>query len=141
MRIKYLIPFLVLVLVFGLIGCGNGKRNEEIKNYLDEFVKIENRFIDKYDLAGTTSRIALSPVISDMQDIRRELENLNPPEDVDRLVEVKELCLHGMNKTIRGFQEFQMENEDKSLELLNEADKIFISVAITINEIKEELIK
>ena len=137
-KLYFIIPFLVLMLVFGLISCGNDK-NEEIKNYLDEFNKIKNKFMDKYELAGTTARIALSPVISNMQDIKRDLENLDPPENVDRLIGVKELCLYGMDKAIEGFQEFQMENESKSLLLLDEADGIFISVDNTINEIKEEL--
>jgi len=137
-KLYFVVPFLILVLVFSFIGCTNNK-DEEVKIYIAEFKDIKDKFIDKYKLANTTARIALTPVISDMQDIKRDLLNLDPPENVDRLSGVKELCLYGMDKVIEGFQEFQIENEIKSISLLREADEIFESVDNTINEIKEEL--
>ncbi len=63
------------------------------------------------------------------------------PEDVGRLMGVKELYLQGMDKAISGFQEFQMENEIESFLLLEEADDIFLSVSNTIYEIRTELTK
>jgi len=114
------------------------EQSEVIKTYIVEFKKIKSEFIDKYELAGTTPRISLTPIISEMQDIRRELSDLDPPENINRLAGVKELCLYGMDKVIEGFQEFQMGNETKSMTLLKEADKIFESVDNTIKEIEDE---
>ena len=142
LRVKYLIPFLVLILMLvGFVGCGNPYKSEEAIEYLEKFEYIKEEFMDKYELAGTTPRIALSSVISEMQDSKRDLSRLDPPENFDRLSGVKELCLYGMDKVIEGFQEFQMENETQSLLLLIEADKILESVDKTINEIKEDLNK
>jgi len=44
-----------------------------------------------------------------------------------------------MDKVIEGFQEFQMENEIKSISLLRETDKIFESVDNAIKEIEDKL--
>jgi len=138
MKIRYIIPFLVLILILGLIGCGNPYKSNEAVEYLEEFEDIKEEFMDKYNLAGTTARIALTPIILEMQNSKRDLSKLTPPEECEEFFDVQELCLIGMDKVIEGFQEFQMDNEFQSFLLLQEADEIFVSVDDKIDEIKNE---
>ena len=110
---KVLLIVLILILAFSFASCKKDPYNtEEAINFIKEIKSQINHFNDKLDLAGTTSRIALTPVISDMQDIRRKVVELEIPEDTPKLEDAHKLCVHGMTKAIEGYQMFQTEEDE-----------------------------
>jgi len=66
--VKKLVTFF-LILLF-LCSCSN------INQSLEQLKAIDDKMVDAYNLAGATARINLSPVVSKMQDIKNELDNL-----------------------------------------------------------------
>ena len=68
---------IIIMISFLLLGCDVYK-SKESKEYINEIKQLSDEFKDKLELASNTSRIALTPVLSDMQDIKREVNNLNP---------------------------------------------------------------
>ena len=128
MKIRYLIPVLILVLVFSmaLSSCKNPYQTEQAQDFIKEFKNIKNTFDDKFELAGSTSRINLTPVISDMQDLKRELSKLEPPEKCPELSDIKEYYLGGMDTAITAYMMFQLEEDDlKILSKINSATSRF----------------
>src|SRR5574341_1292514 len=51
----------------------------EVKSYLDQSSKIWDKFFDETKRANSTSRIALTSVIGEMQSTKREFANLAAP--------------------------------------------------------------
>ena len=81
---------------------------EIIKN-LDPIKEIDHKFDDAYKLASNTPRISLSLVISDLQGIRREAEQLEVPSCA---VRTKEALIAYMDKAIEGFLQFMSNDID-----------------------------
>jgi len=124
----FVIPFLILVLVFSmaLSSCKNPCQTEQAQEFTKELKNIKNTFDDKFELAGSTSRINLTPVISDMQDLKRELSKLEPPEKCSELSDIKEYYLEGMDTAINAYMMFQLEEDDKKvLSKINSATSRF----------------
>ncbi len=84
------LPLIAIALVgcSGLIGgptptpdpCSAG----EIERYLDAIRDVSRRFDDAVALANTTPRGSLPPVIADLQEIRRDAEDLDVPGCADK---------------------------------------------------------
>lgn len=64
---------------------------------------LSQRWLDAYSLAGSTPRIALPPVISDMQGIRREMAALPLPPCLSR---AKPFRLAAMDRQLAGMTSF-----------------------------------
>lgn len=64
---------------------------------------------DAITVASSTSRIALSPTVSNLQTIRREVSNLTPP---DCAMEAQELLVSHMDYMIDGFLSFMADEEE-----------------------------
>jgi len=138
MKKWYWLIVAVVIFCFLLISCKSDPyQSEESKEFISELESQISYFNDKLSLAGTTSRISLTPVISDMQDIKREVINLEVPENTPKLAAVQELCINGMENAIDGYQMFQLEEEGESIfEKLDNADRTIASVLNTLNTIK-----
>jgi len=113
----------VFILTFVLISCKDPYQSDEAKGYIKEFKRIVSEFNDKYKLANSTSRIALSPVISDMQDIKNDLNRLEIPEGCEDFTHRQEYCVEAMDYAIEAFLKFQSNSEDLDvIDLLDKAD-------------------
>jgi hypothetical protein len=81
------------------------------KSY-DDITKILSRFGDAEQLANSTSRIALSAPIANMQSIRQELINL----EVVPCIEYAKSCLEdAMGESINGFIGFMVQDTDSQI--------------------------
>jgi hypothetical protein len=115
-KIKYFIPILLIVLVFSflLIGCGDPYKSKEAKSYLTEASKKYSNFMEKYMLANSTSRMNLTPIIAEMQNIKIEFSEIEPPKKYEDLQNLKKLCTEGMDNVIKGFIAFQSQEDDST---------------------------
>jgi hypothetical protein len=86
----------VLLVSISLLGCGKSRG-------LDEMTKIEQRWKDGVNLAGSTARMALAPQVANLQSIRRDLDGV---EVSDCLKEAKAILANSMELTIQGFMQF-----------------------------------
>ena len=97
---------LLLTALLLLYGCNTGKA--EVVAYLDAAGPLLDEWSDCFDRAASTSRIALSPVIGELQAIRREYSALLPPK---LCAKMHKNVIDSMNYSIDGFFAFM---EDKS---------------------------
>lgn len=115
-----------------------------------EFKYITQEFIDEYNnmILSETS----SSSISNLKNVRRDLIMLAVPEECDKCLDLKNLCLEGMNKIIDAFDTVRLLDKlgkeedypeakqlfDKALENITEAKfKIFKDVDLLINDIEK----
>lgn len=137
-RLYFIVPFLILVLVFSFIGCTNNNKDEEAKDYIRSFKLTFEEFKDTYNLAGSTSRIALSPIISDMQRLKRDLYGLELPEKCDEYNGMQNYCVESMEKAIDAYIKFQQQEDDLVVfSLLESVDTRFEYTDNWIEEIEE----
>lgn len=115
MKNKYLIFIIILMffLSFFLISCKQGPySNQESKNFISDLSNLNIKFVNKLSLANATSGAVLSSAISDMQDIRTEVSNLEVPREDEKLSDIKESSINGMDEVIEGFQMLQSGEND-----------------------------
>ena len=115
---------LVLSLLCALIvGCAGGSLGgptptpdpcspTEIDKYLDAIRDVSRRFDDASMLANNTPRMSLPPVISDMQVIRRQAEDLKVP---DCAATAKGVLVRYMNAVIDAFTAFLGQESDSAV--------------------------
>ena len=88
-----------------VVGCGS-------INDLDKYTKavspLEQKFKDADTLGQSTARIALSPIVSNMQGIKQQTQDLKVPK---KLQEAHGELLDYMDYTINGYLAF-MDDED-----------------------------
>lgn len=82
-------------------------------SFMGELNKVASRWDDARSLAASTSRIALSPVVSQLQDIRRQADGLQPP---DCAAYVKLYLVEYMDNTIEAFILFMGDAPDNKIE-------------------------
>jgi hypothetical protein len=100
-------------LSFFLISCKQGPySNQESKNFISDLSNLNIKFVNKLSLANATSGAVLSSAISDMQDIRTEVSNLEVPREDEKLSDIKESSINGMDEVIEGFQMLQSGEND-----------------------------
>jgi hypothetical protein len=128
---------ILLISCLLLIGCSPVNTycpEEEAKYGIDTFLDIGERWDDAINLAFSTSRIALADQISNLQDIKRETNNLELPE-----------CLHasrsyyvmGMEDSIEGFILFMTEGSEAEISRkFDSADTNFLGASIYLAEIE-----
>ena len=137
---KVTVVFLIIILFISIffVSCKQDpNQTTESKKFLSDLKQLESKFIDKTSLAKTTSGIALSPMISDMQDISREVSNLEIPKNADQLSTLRELSINGMNQIIDGFQMSQSQgNENEIHKKINDGLGALKVVAIKISELE-----
>jgi len=115
MKNKYFISIIILMLLisFFLVSCKQGPYSDkESKNFISDLSNLNIKFVNKISLANTASGAALSPVISDMQDIRTEVSNLEVPGEDEKLSDIKESSINGMDEVIESFQMLQSGEND-----------------------------
>lgn len=115
MKNKYLIFIIILMffLSFFLISCKQGPySDQESKNFISDLSNLNIKFVNKLSLANATSGAVLSSAISDMQDIRTEVSNLEVPREDEKLSDIKESSINGMDEVIEGFQMLQSGEND-----------------------------
>ncbi|WP_322798285.1 tetratricopeptide repeat protein [Thermoflexus sp.] len=76
---------------------------ESTKRYMSKIRPLVSEFNDTMKLASSTARIALSPVVKDLQRIRRDIANIQAP---DCAREANDLLIDGMDGVINAFMLF-----------------------------------
>ena len=128
---------IILIIVGGggyyyLFGpCGINKVNaskDKIEDILDEFY-------DAYEVASSTSRIALANPVGEMQDIKRRAEDIEVPVCMDQ---VKSNYIKGMKKAINGFLSFMSQKSDAIVySFFDTAASFFEKATLEMNKINE----
>ncbi|NLF00895.1 MAG: hypothetical protein GX601_07945 [Anaerolineales bacterium] len=81
MRVQYRVVLtLILVFLVGLPLAGCSSERKEVLAYLEAAQPILNEWSDTFNRATSTARVSLSPVIGDLQRVKRDYEALEPPE-------------------------------------------------------------
>lgn len=121
MKTRWLCIVLLALLLAGCAQSESAVCATQTQNYLDAVNPLIDEFLDTLDVAGSTSRIALSPIVQDMQDIRREVQEIPSPDCAK--YEVAEL-ISGMDYFIDGFLSFMSGDEsvaNRNLEMGDQA--------------------
>jgi hypothetical protein len=100
---------LVVVAVLLLAGCGSEKK--AVREYIGATALLLDEWEDVEDRASRTSRMALSPVIGDLQDIRRRYAALDTPEPCWAM---RDNLVGSMQYSIDGYLAF-LADEDSSV--------------------------
>lgn len=82
---------------------------QAVGEYYDAINHVGRRFSDALDLADTTPRMNLPSVISDLQAIRRDAEDLDVPPCAEK---AKQALVSFMDKSIDGFLAFLGQKPD-----------------------------
>ncbi len=95
------------------ISCKQGPySDQESKNFISDISNLNIKFVNEVSLANTASGAALSSSISNMQDIRTEVSNLEVPGEDEKLSDIKESSINGMDEVIEAFQMLQSGEND-----------------------------
>jgi len=81
----------------------------DVESYVDELELVLEEWEDTTTRAGSTSRIALSPVIGELQDVRRNTRRIDRPECADYL---NDLIIVAMERDIDSFISFLSQDSD-----------------------------
>jgi hypothetical protein len=84
----------------------------ELDEFIGDFEALVERWDDTTQLAGSTGRIALSPIVAEMQEIRREVKELNGPWCVE---ETRSLTMEYMDEFIDGYLAFMAQESDSEV--------------------------
>jgi hypothetical protein len=106
---KRLATFALALLI--LASCGSAA----LQSYLDQAADLHTRFADAALVANRTPRMSLAEVIPDLQEIYREAEDLDAPEDAR--LNKKKLC-DWMDYSIRGYLAFLSQEEDDYIDYI-----------------------
>jgi hypothetical protein len=112
MRRYILAVIAVLVVAAGACG-GGGCNKRKTAEFLAAFEPIIEDWDDTNELAGSTSRIALSPVIERMQSLKRQVSDLESPcEDAEAL---QAAAIEYMELTIDAYLLFATQKPDEDV--------------------------
>lgn len=81
----------------------------ELVKYAEAIEDVSRRFDDAYNLANNTSRMSLSPVIGDLQEIRRDAQDLDVPRCA---LDTKTNLVNYMDAIIDAFLAFLAQEPD-----------------------------
>ena len=130
---KLLVVLLVAVLM--LVGCGEKK---EVAAYLGAMDLLLGEWSDTFDRAASTSRIALSPVIGELQDIRREVDDLDVPGPCSLF---HKNMVGAMNHSINGFIAFLGNESEEDVAAQFESGNMKLGWAMdNLADLREEYI-
>ncbi len=82
-------------------------------DYLKQSGKLVSQFKDLSDHAGATARIALSPVVGQMQDLRRAFSKLNVPSCAQ---EYHDTVTKAMNEEIQAYLDVMAQKPDSAVQ-------------------------
>jgi len=110
--------FLTLILISGCqtqsVSTSSPKKETVLCNptkFLQECDMLIEEFLDLNERASSTSRIALSPVIGEMQDVKRRFKYLEEPSFCTNTADYKDAVVQGMEYTIQAYLDFMAEKE------------------------------
>lgn len=116
----------IVIAVLGLavvvvLGCnvfpselgGLGACQPQTETYLSEIEPVLTEWQDTVDVADSTARIALSPVVQDMQRLRRDAADVAAPSCAH---DASGLLIIGMDDVVAGFVDFMGESGDVVVE-------------------------
>lgn len=117
--------WLVLVVVLlGLAACsaptGPELCRDTAADYLEAADALNERWLDAVELAGSTPRLALGPVVAEMQAIQREAEAMDVP---DCAAELHKRLLASIEPVVLG-----------ALDFLADGDPELVNVALELSE-------
>ncbi len=115
---KHAAVFTISLIAIAISGCD--KLIEPKDKGLVEIRKVEQRWSDGLQLAGSTARIALSPQVANLQSIKRDLDGVVVSEC---LKEAKVALSEHMELSIRGFLEFMSDRKYSAEKTLEESSK------------------
>jgi hypothetical protein len=98
---------LLLIAASLLVTACSGR--QDVAAYMEEAHAILERWDDAFEVAASTSRVSLSPAIKDLQAVRRDFDDLEPPEPC---VKFHASVLGAMNYAIDGFIAFMADEPD-----------------------------
>ncbi len=101
---------ILTIFIFSILVSGCKNPFEAKDKGVDQLNAIENRWDDAHKLASSTARIALATPISELQNVKRDLERLEVSEC---LTPAKEALSSYMNSNIANFLSF-MANSDST---------------------------
>jgi hypothetical protein len=94
---------ILTIFVFSILVSGCKNPFEAKDKGIDQLNTIENRWEDAHTLASSTARIALATPVSELQNVKRDLEKLEVSEC---LIPAKEALSSYMNSKIANFLSF-----------------------------------
>ena len=115
---KYTTALAIPFITIALVGCD--KLIEPKDKGMAEIKKIEQRWLDGAQLAGSTARIALSPQVANLQSIKRDLDGVVVGKCLE---EAKANLGESMEITIKGFLEFMGDRKYTAEKTLEEGIK------------------
>jgi len=123
---RWLQVWLLGVILLAISGCGlagptatptpePGYSKEELEAYLELAQPLLDEFNDTLEIAGSTARIALAPVVSELRRIQREFRRLECPEIAKT---AHAYFSDGMDFGIQAFLAFMAQESDAEVERL-----------------------
>jgi len=111
---KNLVRILIALVIFSLVagGCGSKCTKEDYMEKVEPFV---DKWDDTMAVAESTSRMSLAPQIENLQEIRRETEDLKIPDCAN---EAHEALIAYMDQTIDAFIAFLGQEDDDKVNRL-----------------------
>lgn len=106
---RSLLSLLSLLLLAACSAFGPAPCNEQAAEYIPALEAYFDDWDDTFAIANSTPRSALSAVIADMQEIKRDVDDLEPPPCAEL---VHQMGVNYMDKTIEGFLSFLSQDTD-----------------------------
>jgi hypothetical protein len=101
-----------------LAGCGVpaivASCSEQSKPFLDQIQPLARKWDDANKLASQTPRMQLAVQIANLQAVRREAQDLKPPECAKP---VHDALVGSMDATIQGFLDFMSQKPDATVQV------------------------
>ena len=115
---KFLLPILISTVLIS--GCKNPFEAKD--KGVDQLNNIESRWEDAYTLASSTSRIALATPVSNLQEIKRDLAQI---EISECLIPAREALSAYMDSHINNFLKFMSDSDFTQFESNNKLVEYF----------------
>ncbi len=112
-RFLALAPLLVLLSLFACAPAATPTPTCDAADYLKQSGELVIQFKDLNDRAGATARIALSPVVGQMQDLRRAFSKLNVPSCAQ---DYHDIVIKAMNDEIQAYLDFMAQKPDSAVQ-------------------------
>jgi len=106
----------------------------EVQQYTDAVKSATQRFDDSLQLANNTARIALAPIVRDMQAIRRETEAITVPVCATK---AKGALINYMDAAINAFIAFMAQKPNSEIQslmnLVSASKTVYESTVLALN--------
>jgi len=113
MKNKLLFVLGIIVIVLLSISCSSASCYQLTQDYRTQVEELAQDWDDINKLAGNTPRMQLAILISKMQDVRTEFNNLDVPDCAN---ETQSLMLNYMDATIDGYMSFLADEDDYTVQ-------------------------